>query len=639
MTAIPVKRAALPHSSSSDAKTARLQGMDSAHSQPLSTTTPKARSALAAAAKGIRKPAGFNHVLVNFFDAILEERNCMSSSASACDWGANDEALLALEGMIAHHQIPHQTHIRQLLSLSLSTLSSLGGPSTTTSTSTLTPTVSSTTLDPIPLTERKLRLQALHLLERIARSNSVQAILRSVPGHAPRDPLLQALYEDYLPTSKSLNPDNGPIDDDRLDEVIIDEAEDDDTELVVSARRMAQRTTCEDVWALLGGSADRIPKSRDKDRPLTKGGWETLGMFVASWEDEQRMKVQTPNGVREVGFAPSLMQTFKSNSIGIREVSPRVLDIVFWPFSKVATEYYARDLKVHDQDEEDSHDERLFEMELAEKRRIASRLLALVSNAAIIGRLNHLAWVGDIAGRMRDLSLTSLPSFLEHFTTTSHPHFVIRILARYLELTSHPLPPLQLATTTSSTSEAQSASSIPSHLSGLHASPRRRPMSQQSSVVSLEGGAPPPSPVKDLSSALQNVTKSRTDESSATTTVVIPSEIPYFNTRLSLPAILQLLRGVPTQFPPSWSTTSHTQGTPVRSLPPRRRSAAAPETEGGGSMKGPSVVEKALERAGLVKRYLVEIWGGDGSGVGEEDAEKCEEVMDEVEQGLRKGVR
>ncbi|KDE05276.1 hypothetical protein MVLG_04308 [Microbotryum lychnidis-dioicae p1A1 Lamole] len=623
MTAVPVKRAALAHPSSGDAKSPRLQGMDSARSQSLLATTTKARSALAAATKGIRKPAGFNHVLVNFFDAILEERNY-------------DEALLALEGMIAHHQIPHQTHIRQLLSLSLSTLSSLDGPSTTTSTSTLTPTVSSTTLDPIPLTERKLRLQALHLLERIARSNSVQAILRSVPGHAPRDPLLQALYEDYLPTSKSLNPDNGPIDDGRLDEVIIDEAEDDDTELVVSARRMAQRTTCEDVWALLGGSADRVPKSRDKDRPLTKGGWETLGMFVASWEDEQRMKVQTPNGAREVGFTPSLMQTFKSNSIGIREVSPRVLDIVFWPFSKVATEYDVRDSKTHDQDAEDSHDERLFEMELSEKRRIASRLLALVSNAAVIGRLNHLAWVGDIAGRMRDLSLNSLPSFLEHFTTTSHPHFVIRILARYLELTSHPLPPLQLATTTSSTSESQLASSIPSHLSGLHASPRRRPMSQQSSVIGLEGGAPPPS--QDLSSALQTVTKSETDKSSATTTVILPSEIPYFNTRLSLPPILQLLRGVPTQIPSGSSTTLHTQGTPIRSLPPRRRSAAAPETGGGGSLKGPSIVEKALERAGLVKRYLVEIWGGDGSGVGEEEVDMCEEVMEEVEKELRKGL-
>lgn len=59
----------------------------------------------------------------------------------------------------------------------------------------------------------------------------------------------------------------------------------DDTALALAGKRVAR---CEDVWELLGGAAGRGKgfKYRTRERPVVRGGWELLRVFVEVWEAE-----------------------------------------------------------------------------------------------------------------------------------------------------------------------------------------------------------------------------------------------------------------------------------------------------------------------------------------------------------------
>lgn len=91
----------------------------------------------------------------------------------------------------------------------------------------------------------------------------------------------------------------------------------------------------------------------------------------------------------ELAVSPSLVQNLKTNTVGVREVSSKVLDIVIWPF-RYTTSLVLSDSEDEDEDEEEEKRNAgppvdSDELKLAEKRTVAMRLLALVSSKAHCG--------------------------------------------------------------------------------------------------------------------------------------------------------------------------------------------------------------------------------------------------------------
>jgi len=90
--------------------------------------------------------------------------------------------------------------------------------------------------------------------------------------------------------------------------------------------------------------------------------------------------------ITELAVSPSLVQSLKTNTTGVREVSSKVLDIVVWPFR------YTDSLVLSDSEDEDDvsdghgeEEERSKgplvdrdELPIAEKQAVSMRLLALV---------------------------------------------------------------------------------------------------------------------------------------------------------------------------------------------------------------------------------------------------------------------
>lgn len=167
--------------------------------------------------------------------------------------------------------------MRQLLALSLN-------PSACASYSDVKPRFKapSETSDPFDVTERKIRLATLRLIQGIASTSGAAAVFRAIP-HAGEDEALMSEEQRAEHTARTAR----YIAEDR-DDAASDPA---DSLFQFAGKRVLQN--CRDVWALLGGAAMKKKPPMTPEQPVVAHGWELLRVFVGIWEaeqDERRMK-------------------------------------------------------------------------------------------------------------------------------------------------------------------------------------------------------------------------------------------------------------------------------------------------------------------------------------------------------------
>ncbi|ORY77235.1 hypothetical protein BCR35DRAFT_305524 [Leucosporidium creatinivorum] len=438
----------------------------------------KSRRLNSLATAGPRKAIEMNRVWVNYIENVMEEEDF-------------SEALLAMESMIGRLHIPIRAHIRQLVALSLSPPACLR----TVKNSDVRPSTSkiqAPSVDPLPATERKIRHFALRLLGSIASTLSGDAIFCAIKGHGVDETLVP-------PTPALLDKRGNPIVEDEDDEEAV---EDQDTPLMIAGKRMMEY---EDVWALLGAGAAKGGKVvRTEEQPMAPGAWELLRTFVGVWEGEAKKR----EDAGELAVSPSLMQSLKANSTGVREVSSKLLDIIIWPFK------YHTSLVLSDSEEDEDAEEEdgskgtpidSDELSIADKQAVAMRLLALLSQAMATGRLDASSLLHETTLKMKGLSSDTFASFLERLPLTV-PFFTIRLITYYLE--THSLASLTPPTGSPTASPSRrrtlgpngSASSLHAHPNGT--APEKLPLPSSHDVLSLLSKLPsdfplPPSAASD----------------------------------------------------------------------------------------------------------------------------------------------
>lgn len=274
--------------------------------------------------------------------------------------------------------LAHRPHIHQLLALALS-------PSSLLSPKSLAKHLKPASLDPLVSTARKIRLEALRLLQDIAATNSPAAIFRATPGY-PADESLEPREETPDPFSEKKERTRlPPVGEHSYD------AEEEDKPLVLAGKMVAR---CHDLWDFLGGGAGRgrYQTSWTREEPIVRRGWELLRGIVGMWEDEvrERKELGRESGpslvVRwelmewsESALSPSFLRQFKPTPYGPRTSSYEVLDAVFWPFSEFPPPDDVDEVLLDDD-----------EMESGEKQRVAARLVGLVRPSSFLFALANL---------------------------------------------------------------------------------------------------------------------------------------------------------------------------------------------------------------------------------------------------------
>ncbi|GAA5952541.1 hypothetical protein JCM21900_003411 [Sporobolomyces salmonicolor] len=458
------------------------------------------------------------------------ERTFLDETMEVDDAAAYEHSLLWFEGLVAKSHYPTRPHIRQLLSLCFFPL--LFKPPTRTSnfakassSSSIQPKslLSPASDDPFVLTHRKLRADALRVLDNVAATNGVEAVCRAIRGYGMPRPLAagEAGSEPITPP-RSSKKDKGkakeqqPDDGSDLEEDLLPEKGDEPLE--ASAKRIGR---VEDLWDFLAGTTARKPRIRDRERPVMEGGWEVIDVLVRGWEAERGRKVDAATAGNTSPEPLSLMRYFKpsASTSRAREVSSKALDIVFWPFSNAAANSNDSSDDEEDGDEEsekagEAKEGFEGEMGLMDQREIAVRLLSLIGDSAAHGHLVPAATLSELVQRMKALSHANFASLVDllPFHCPSSSPFLPRLLVSYIETHSHSL---------SATSFSHPSTSAVDSSTNLPLSPRKRALAAQSSFLStgtahsgsssLPGGTPSPASLSQRSTFWEVPELSSTD--------------------------------------------------------------------------------------------------------------------------------
>lgn len=144
--------------------------------------------------------------------------------------------------------------------------------------------IPNSTREPYSPTTRKLRLQALRLIEDIVNTSGTETLFRSLPSYEP-DLSIDLNEDESLLELKRTNSKGKRVADH------FDEEEDDEEEgpLYLAGKRVSK---CEDLWDFLGGMAEGIEPNRIRNReePIIQGGWEMLRSLVGVWELEAKTR-------------------------------------------------------------------------------------------------------------------------------------------------------------------------------------------------------------------------------------------------------------------------------------------------------------------------------------------------------------
>ncbi|KAI5475634.1 hypothetical protein MNV49_001096 [Pseudohyphozyma bogoriensis] len=479
--------------------------------------------------------------------------------------------LLALEGLVGRAFRPSPSQIQQLLALSLH-------PSQCVPTNSK--RVHAPTLDPYTSTLRKVRLEALRLLDDIGHTNGGESVARGTPGYEQDEDLLDTQGKAEQAKKRAMNSPSKKAKKRREEE---EDEEEGNKAVNAAARRVG---VCEEVWDLLAGGSGmgkEFGKS-SRERPVSRTGWDLVRSLVAMWEGEA--KERKGKGLPE--FSPSLLRQFKPTALGPREVSSKALDILLWPFTYGIEHSLAEAENMEEDGDTKVEDDP--EMDLGEKQRVAARLMALLAQLALTSRVDASAFVSLLSNRLELLSSSSISTFLCATTLTTSPTFLIRFLTTYLELFSHSTRP---------------ANSQP------NGSPRRRTLGSESSLSSLSSSSLPQ----------LNSTSNGLPVSAAAPTPA-PAVPQSFFALPTPPAFLALFSRVPTAV----SLADNSSTTPTVRRPKGSK---------------PSYGKVAAERFEVVKIALAEVGGEVGGGLedvleeGEVEA-KMEEVRKIVEEARKR---
>lgn len=221
-----------------------------------------------------------------------------------------EESLVALEGIIGSSLMPTplviltltarterrvltpaspprtRSHIHQLLSLCISPLACLPPPTSRKSSRKL----ANPSPDPFPTTVRKIRNEALRLLEEI-NANSGEGITRALPGYVA-EPSLLAGGEGKKDSEEKKPVINGNANGNGKKKVVakkekeVFDEDEDYKEISLAGMRISRFENC---WDMLGDGIGRgkLARKRCRERVVFGGeGWEVLRSLVGVWESE-----------------------------------------------------------------------------------------------------------------------------------------------------------------------------------------------------------------------------------------------------------------------------------------------------------------------------------------------------------------
>lgn len=99
------------------------------------------------------------------------------------------------------------------------------------------------------------------------------------------------------------------------------EPEEDDKPLQLAGKGVAG---CQDVWDFLGGASGRgkNQRTRTREEPIVRGGWELLRAMVGMWEDEVRERKETGRESRSGCWCGAVELMFRSCRICAVTVFP-----------------------------------------------------------------------------------------------------------------------------------------------------------------------------------------------------------------------------------------------------------------------------------------------------------------------------
>lgn len=237
--------------------------------------------------------------------------------------------------------------------------------------------------EPFVLAHRKLREQALAVLQDVTSTSGVEVVCRAMRGsdvpETPKETEARLIKEEVkrkerearrkkdeedaaaapAKSGKGVGRKKASQRQQTLDDDDDSEAEDfglgeSDDPIVEASKRIGQ---AEDFWDFLAGTTAKKSRLRTRENPVAEaGGWPLLQVLVRGWEDEHARKEKC-KGQSALPFSPflqsrtrlirspsdstpplSVLRYFKpSASTGVaREVSTKALDVVFWPFSAAA---------------------------------------------------------------------------------------------------------------------------------------------------------------------------------------------------------------------------------------------------------------------------------------------------------------
>ncbi|GAA5928130.1 hypothetical protein JCM3775_002825 [Rhodotorula graminis] len=248
----------------------------------------------------------------------------------------------------------------------------------------------------------------------------------------------------------------------------VEDPHDGDDVLSLAANRILSDAT--DLWDVLGGTTARRERVRSARSPVLEiGGWDLVAVLVAAWDKEAERKAAAARaqGV-DLPEPLSLLRQFKpsASTSAARQLSPKALDVVFWPFVHGSASDDEEDEDEDGSDEKGSASEggsakgrrevkgsdgraarERAARERAEadgtslevKRQVAVRLLKLIGDSAVQGYLDGEPTVSDLVQRMKALAQDDFVALVEHLADISTAQvFTTRLLTAYLETHSHP---------------------------------------------------------------------------------------------------------------------------------------------------------------------------------------------------------
>ncbi|GAA5838713.1 hypothetical protein JCM9279_003837 [Rhodotorula babjevae] len=424
-----------------------------------------------------RDPAPMRHQEASFVDTHFDVE----------DAAAYQDALLILEGIQnrLNHLTTHQ--VRLLISLALfpqlfkpptqhsaNNFASRSAGSSSTSSRTA---LLATSDDPLAPTHRRLRELACALLaDALDAHGGAELVGEAIAGYGmpSRDDVAPSSSPAALddsrdtPARKKLKaaPSKGKGKARALGAGLLaaaaadDDAHDGDDALSLAANRILSDAA--DLWDVLGGTTARRERVRSARRPVLEvGGWDLVAVLVAAWENEAERKAAAARAQGVDSPEPlSLLRQFKpsASTSAARQLSPKALDVVFWPFVHGST---SEDGEEDEEDDEGSASEggsaagrRKTKAErdraakeraeedgtsLEVKRQVGVRLLKLIGDAAVQGYLDGEPTVSDLVQRMKALAQDDFVALVELLADVPTAHvFTTRLFAAYLETHAHP---------------------------------------------------------------------------------------------------------------------------------------------------------------------------------------------------------